>query len=231
MKTQLLALVAAASVTALACAPTPEAAVDLEAREQRNSYAVGVDMARNLQSQSLPLEVDAVLAGLRDQLTGNTQLSEEEVAAALNDFRTMLAENAVGAAEENRRRGEELMAENGQRPEVTTTESGLQYEVLTAGDGVRPVATDTVTVHYVGTTIDGVTFDSSRDRDEPSTFALDRVINGWTEGLALMPVGSTYKFWVPADLAYRNSAPPGAAFGPGSTLVFEVELLGIADRE
>ena len=108
---------------------------------------------------------------------------------------------------------------------VKTTSSGLQYEVEKEGKGPKPKATDTVKVNYLGTKIDGTKFDSSYDRGQPATFPLNGVIKGWSEGLQLMPVGSKYKFYVPADLAYGVNAP--GPIGPNATLIFEVELLKV----
>lgn len=126
---------------------------------------------------------------------------------------------------ENIRLGTEFMEANKAKDGVSTTESGLQYEVITASDGPSPKASDNVEVHYSGTFIDGNEFDSSYKRGAPAQFPLDRVISGWTEGLQLMSVGSKYRFVIPSELAYGENAPP--AIGPGQTLIFEVELLGI----
>jgi FKBP-type peptidyl-prolyl cis-trans isomerase len=125
--------------------------------------------------------------------------------------------------------GDEFMAKNKKRSEVKTTASGLQYEVITAGNGPKPVATDTVVVHYKGTLLDGTEFDNSYTRGEPATFPLNRVIPGWTEGVALMNVGSKYKLYIPHTLAYGvndNGPIPG-----GSLLVFEVELIEVKGKK
>ncbi len=121
--------------------------------------------------------------------------------------------------------GAAFLEENGKREGVITTETGLQYEVITLGDGPMPEETTTVTVHYEGTLIDGEVFDSSYEDGEPISFALNGVIAGWTEGLQLMPVGSTYKFYIPSNLGYgpRSTGPiPG-----NSVLIFKVELIDI----
>lgn len=122
--------------------------------------------------------------------------------------------------------GLNFLAENAKRPGVTSLPSGLQYEVITMGDGPKPTATQTVTCHYHGTLIDGKVFDSSVQRRQPASFPLNRVISGWTEALQLMPVGSKWKLFLPPHLAYGEQQA-GPMIGPNSTLIFEVELLGI----
>jgi FKBP-type peptidyl-prolyl cis-trans isomerase FklB len=124
--------------------------------------------------------------------------------------------------------GINFLADNAKRSEVTTTASGLQYEVLQAGEGAQPLATDEVTVHYTGKLLDGTVFDSSVDRGEPATFPLNRVIRGWTEGVQLMKVGAKYRFYIPSDLAYGDQGA-GADIKPGSTLIFDVELIKIGN--
>ena len=133
----------------------------------------------------------------------------------------------AGSPEENKAAGEKFLAENGKKPNVKTTASGLQYEVLTEGKGsAHPGATDNVTVHYKGTTIDGSEFDSSYGRGEPATFPLNAVIPGWTEGVQLMTEGAKYKFYIPSNLAYGENGA-GGKIGPNEALIFEVELLKI----
>lgn len=218
----LLFLVAAAGCNG--AADEGAAGVDLEDEAQRASYAQGYQIGE--QGQGLPVEVDAFLEGVRDGLENTGKLEGEELQAALQGFQRRLSEAHAAEAEANSSAGEEFLAENAERPEVLVTESGLQYEVLEEGDGPTPTAEDTVTVHYRGTLIDGTEFDSSYERGEPATFPLGRMIPGWIEGLQLMPVGSKYKFWVPAELGYGEGAPP--EIGPNQMLIFEVELLDIA---
>ena len=122
--------------------------------------------------------------------------------------------------------GQDFLEQNKKRAGVQTTASGLQYEVLTAGTGVKPLATDSVLVHYKGTLLNGKQFDSSYDRGEPISFPLNRVIPGWTEGVQLMPAGSKYKFFIPYNLAYGERGA-GQDIPPYSTLIFEVELLKV----
>ena len=129
--------------------------------------------------------------------------------------------------EENKAAGTAFLADNAKKPNIKTTASGLQYEVLTQGKGtVSPTASDIVTVHYKGTTLDGAEFDSSYSRGEPASFPLNRVIAGWTEGVQLMKEGDKFRFYIPYDLAY-GSEGAGGKIGPYSALIFEVELIKI----
>lgn len=133
----------------------------------------------------------------------------------------------AGTPEENKAAGEKFLAENAKKPNIKTTASGLQYEVLTPGIGkANPSATDNVTVHYKGTSIDGKEFDSSYSRGEPTSFPLNGVIPGWTEGVQLMTEGAKYKFYIPSGLAYGENGA-GGAIGPNETLIFDVELIKI----
>ncbi|MBB4658202.1 FKBP-type peptidyl-prolyl cis-trans isomerase [Parvularcula dongshanensis] len=145
---------------------------------------------------------------------------EERRAAAMAEFEAMGAENAAAS--------EAFLAEMGARDGVETTDSGLLYEVVEAGgEGESPAATDVVEVNYRGTLPDGTEFDSSYSRGQSATFPLNQVIPGWTEGVQLMNVGDTYRFYVPSDLAYGETGTPGGPIGPNQALVFDVELLGI----
>jgi FKBP-type peptidyl-prolyl cis-trans isomerase FkpA len=140
---------------------------------------------------------------------------------------TMFSMANATTPEENKAAGTAFLAENAKKPNIITTASGLQYEVLTPGTGtVSPKATDNVTVHYKGTTIDGKEFDSSYSRGEPAAFPLNRVIAGWTEGVQLMKEGAKYRFFIPSELAYGEQGA-GRAIGPNSTLIFDVELIKI----
>jgi FKBP-type peptidyl-prolyl cis-trans isomerase len=137
----------------------------------------------------------------------------------------VLPQSAVAATQ-----GAEFLATNASAEGVVTTPSGLQYRVVTEGDGPRPTSSDTVTVHYTGKLLDGTVFDSSVERNEPISFSLNGVIAGWTEGVQLMPVGSTYEFWLPPDLAYGAQGAGRGVIPPNATLYFEVQLLGIAGQ-
>lgn len=199
---------------------------DLEDRRERASYAQGYVIGR--QGEDMPIDVDAFVAGVRDGLVGQGKLTEEQLEPAILELRELTKESRAAVAVEERARSEAFLAENALREGVQVTESGLQYEVLEPGDGPKPTAADTVTVHYRGTLIDGTEFDSSYTRGEPTTFSLQAVVPGWTEGLQLMPLGARYRLWVPTDLAYGDAGRP--SIPPGATLVFEIHLLHIADR-
>ena len=130
-------------------------------------------------------------------------------------------------SEANLKAGKDFLATNAKKPGVVTLPSGLQYQVITEGTGPKPSATSKVTCHYHGTLIDGTVFDSSVQRGQPATFPLNMVIKGWTEGLQLMPQGSKWRFFIPPQLGYGDRQV-SAQIGPNSTLIFEVELLGIS---
>ena len=157
------------------------------------------------------------------------QMTEKEISDTLAAYQKKMMEKAAAKAEkEDKERGvanKKLLETNGKKAGVVTTASGLQYEILTQGKGAKPKAGDNVKVHYEGKLTDGTIFDSSRQRGEPVTFRLDQVIPGWTEGLQLMPVGSIYRFTIPANLAYGEQG--AGPIPPNSVLTFEVELLGI----
>lgn len=210
-------------------ASTPLVAVgqtDLTTQKQKFSYTMGVgigsDMIRRGSRDSV--EVEAFVQGIRDVLTeGEMKLTAEEMQAAIEVEREKIAKVQQALAEENRKAGEQYLLENAEREGVMQTESGLQYEIIEAGGGEKPEATDTVVVHYRGTLINGVEFDSSYKRNEPATFPVTGVIAGWQEGLQLMQEGAKWKFYIPSDLAYGENGA-GNLIGPNATLIFEVEL-------
>ncbi len=222
-KLNLVALAAAISFPALVAA--------METPEERLSYTIGMDIGQSLSEQGMDLDIDLLVEALRASYAGEeTRLTQEEALAERDAFmqrRQQEMEQERGVeAERNLEQGQAFLAQNRENPEVQETASGLQYRVIEEGDGASPEATDQVTVHYVGTLIDGVEFDSSRARGEPATFALNQVIPGWTEGVQLMREGAVYEFFIPADLAYGEQGRPGP-IGPNSTLIFEVELIEV----
>ena len=196
-----------------------------ETEMEKVSYSLGVNMASNVKSQGLDsIDANAVAKAFNDVFEGNDlDISEEESMTILQEFFGKIQAEKSAKANEA---GAAYLAENGAREEVTTTESGLQYEILVSGDGPKPTTSDQVTVHYHGTLTDGTVFDSSVDRGQPATFGVTQVIKGWTEALQLMSVGDKWKLTIPSNLAYGDQGA-GGMIGPGATLVFEVELLGI----
>lgn len=175
-----------------------------------------------------PLNVDLFLAGLEAGMKEDTKsykISVEEAQNYLNTYFQAAQEREMQARKEE---GEKFLEENKAKSGVITTESGLQYQVVSEGNGPKPTADNIVKVHYTGTLLDGSVFDSSVEKGEPATFGVTKVIRGWTEALQLMPVGSKYIIWVPADLAYGERGA-GQLVKPNSTLKFEVELLEIVE--
>jgi len=221
LRTRSLAL----AVSALICVPV-FAQLDTDAK--RAGYGMGVNIGSTLAGQGLlqDLDLDAMIMGIRDSITGELQISEEEIMGALQALQAKKQAEAEEAVAAQAQAGRDFLAQNSSRSGVSTTASGLQYEVITKGTGgAKPKETDTVNVHYHGTLIDGVVFDSSVERNEPISFPLNGVIPGWTEGLQLMGVGDKFRFFIPSDLAYGDSG--AGPIPPNSTLIFEVELLGI----
>jgi len=201
---------------------------EIETQAQKFSYTMGYQMGLSLQQRSdMDLDTEILVQALRDALSGaQPKLSRSEMDAAIAARRQKLEGERREQAKANLERSEKFLEENQQREEVTVTDSGLQYEVLSEGQGESPGESDTVVVHYEGSTVDGKVFDSSYERDEPATLPLNGVIKGWQEGLQLMKEGAKYKLYVPADLAYGD-AGAGGRIGPNQALVFEVELLEI----
>ena len=203
----------------------------LETDRKQVSYMVGMDIAKSLDQIKDDIDVDTLAMGLADSFAKKgIKLTDEQATQIRSTFTQQLQQRAVAKqAEEGKKNlaeGEAFLAANKGKPEVRTTESGLQYQILRAGSGPKPGPTDTVKVNYKGTFIDGKTFDSSYDRGQPVDFALNQVVPGWGEGVALMPVGSKFKFWLPSSIAYGEQGQQ-PTIGPNAALVFEVELIEI----
>lgn len=196
--------------------------------EQQASYGIGYQMGEQLASNPFEgLDIEIVKAGLLHGFGKEMPaVSNDELRVAFNEIHERMQaakqEQFAGKVQE----GADYLEKNAQREEISVTESGLQYEVLNSGDGDKPTAASTVRVHYHGTLTDGTVFDSSYDRGQPAEFPVNGVIKGWTEALQLMVVGDKWRIHVPHDLAYGEQGA-GAAIGPFSTLVFDVELLDI----
>ncbi len=198
--------------------------------KDKASYSIGVDIGMNFKKQNMDLNADALAAGAKDALNGKPQVNPNEIREIMTQWQKEFGEKQKVMATKNQADGEKYLAENKKKEGVKTTASGLQYKSLKEGAGPQPKASDTVTVNYRGTLIDGTEFDSSYKRGEPATFPLNGVIKGWTEGLQLMKKGSKFQFVIPPSLAYGERAV-GADIGPNSTLVFDVELLDVKPAE
>jgi FKBP-type peptidyl-prolyl cis-trans isomerase FkpA len=207
---------------------------ELTTLEQKVNYAIAQNMAENFKGGGLPIEVNAFAQGLKDVRDGvKLRLTEEEMQAAMQEFQEQAMAKRVEEqrkmSEANLAEGQAFLEANKSKEGVVTTESGLQYRVITEGTGVKPSVQDSVTVHYAGKLLDGTEFDSSYARQEPVTFPVSGVIAGWTEALQLMPQGSKWELFIPADLAY---GPGGnGPIPPNSVLTFEVELLEVKAGE
>ncbi len=214
---------------------TPAAKPALASPKDKESYALGYNLGRSLKGQLVEVDPAIFTQAIKDALAGSpSALSEEEIRASLTqlqqDTRTRQEAELKKITDENEKAGAAFLAANKAKEGVVTLPSGLEYKVLTQGAGPKPAAGDTVVCNYRGTLIDGKEFDSSYKRGEPATFPVTGVIKGWTEALQLMPVGSKWQLFVPANLAYGERGA-GDVIEPGSTLVFEVELISIKPKE
>lgn len=192
---------------------------------EKLSYALGLLIGHNLQGMNIDGLVTAEFTrAVEHVLKGEkAEMTEVQAQGMVQEY---MKEQQELAGREAREAGEKFLAENAKREGVTTTASSLQYEVLTEAIGQKPVATDSVRCHYEGRLIDGTVFDSSYQRGEPTSFPLQGVIKGWTEGLQLMSLGAKFRFFIPYELAY-GAQGAGGAIPPYAALVFDVELLGI----
>ena len=256
MRKSLVALSTVAALGLFACQPNnneqskESAAKEEKAAEkdttadmtesQKQAYAMGASMGifvvnrgKQQEQAGLSMDKEALKQGFLDALNEKSKFTQGEIQqlAQANEqaLRTKQQEMAAKAAEENVKIGADFLAENAKKEGVKVTDSGLQYEVITEGTGKSPEATDLVKVHYHGTLIDGTVFDSSIDRGEPVVFPLNRVIPGWTEGVQLMKEGAKFRFYIPSDLAYGERST--GLITPNSTLIFDVELLEVVDKE
>jgi FKBP-type peptidyl-prolyl cis-trans isomerase len=207
----------------------------LKTPKEKASYAMGMNFGAGLRKQSLDIDPAILARGLRDAFSnGKTLLTEDEARAVLtqlqSDLRKKQQDLAQQAGDANKKEGMAFLAANKTKDGVVTLPSGLQYKVLQAGTGPKPAPTDTVVCNYRGTLLDNTEFDSSYKRGQPATFPVNGVIKGWTEALQLMPVGSKWQLFIPAELAYGERGA-GGQIGPNATLIFEVELLSIQAKD
>jgi len=219
------------AVGLFACQSSTQNKVQLKSSKDSVSYSIGMNIGNNLKSQMVDVDPNIVAQGIKDVLDSNKTLcTPEQAQEIIMTFQKQLMakreESMKGQADKNIKEGQAFLAENKKKDGIVSLPNGMQYKILTMGTGKKPKATDTVTVNYRGTLIDGKEFDSSFKRGEPATFPLNQVIKGWTEGLQLMPVGSKFQFFIPSELAYGERGM-GQAIQPNATLIFEVELLSI----
>jgi len=221
----------AAKATGAKTAAAPPA---LSTKKEKVSYAIGADLGGKLKSSSIDVDPNVLTRALKDSLTGaKSAMTDDEVRATLSELTKDLQQKQATLNKEksdkNKKDGEAFLTANKTKEGVVALPSGLQYKILKAGTGPKPTAADTVVCNYKGTLIDGKEFDSSYKRGEPAKFPVGGVIKGWTEALQLMPVGSTWQLFIPSDLAYGDRQA-GPDITPGSTLVFEVELMSIQPK-
>jgi FKBP-type peptidyl-prolyl cis-trans isomerase FklB len=231
----ILRLIAAALFVLMACPAGAQETPTLKDQKEKISYIIGMDIGTNFKRQSIDIDPDILGRGIKDALSGaKPLLSEQEAKEILAAFETVMkgkqeeAKKAIG--EKNKKEGEVFLAANKAKEGVKIAPSGLQYKVIKPGTGKKPQATDTVTVNYRGTLVDGTEFDSSYRRGKPATFPVSGVIPGWTEALQLMEEGAKWEIVIPSKLAYGEQGA-GQAIGPNATLFFEVELISIQEKK
>jgi FKBP-type peptidyl-prolyl cis-trans isomerase FklB len=203
-----------------------EKSPQLKDQKDKVSYSIGMNIGFNLSRQKVDINPDLLAAGIKDAMAGKPQITPDQVKEIMAQFEKDMEQKQKQAGDKNKTDGGKFLEENKKKPGIKTTASGLEYKSIKEGTGAQPKPTDTVTVNYRGTLIDGTEFDSSYKRGQPATFPLNGVIKGWTEALQLMKAGSKYQLFVPSDLAYgeRSVSPE---IGPNATLIFEVELLDV----
>jgi FKBP-type peptidyl-prolyl cis-trans isomerase FklB len=228
---KLKAIALATSLIALSAYAAEESKTDLTTQQQMVSYSIGVDLGRNMAKQKLDLDMNALSMGLKNGfLNQPLKLSDEKMKEVLmnfqKDFIAKRNSEMMKKSQDNLKEGQAFLEANKKKQGVITTASGLQYKVITMGKGAKPTAEDNVTVEYKGSLIDGNVFDSSEKAGHPVSFKVNQVIKGWTEILPMMPVGSTFEVYIPADLAYGQQAV-GSMIGPNETLIFNIHLVSI----
>ena len=226
-----LGVVLAASILS-SCGGQSVSKRELKTELDSVSYAIGMDVARNVKTNVSEIDSELFIQGYMNFLDSTNILIKEEncqqvLSAYFQKKQAEKMKEKQAEGEKNKVANEKFLEDNKSKDGVKVTESGLQYLVMKEGTGEKPTAESKVKVHYHGTLIDGTVFDSSVDRGEPAEFGVNQVIKGWTEGLQLMSVGSKYKFFIPQDLAY-GARQTGDKINPYSTLVFEVELLEVS---
>lgn len=213
---------------------TVYAATELKNDTDKLSYTIGNNMGTNFKKQEIQLNTEVFMQGLKDGLSSaQPVLTEEQQKEVIKKFQDDMMKKMKAKyeaeAKVNKDASDKFLAENAKKKGVSSTKSGLQYEVIEAGKGAKPAATDTVSVDYEGKTIDGKVFDSSYKRGKPVSFPVNGVVKGWTEALQMMPVGSTWILYLPADLGYGQQGVPGS-IGPNQALIFKIHLISIEKK-
>ncbi|HZW25237.1 MAG TPA: FKBP-type peptidyl-prolyl cis-trans isomerase [Gallionella sp.] len=207
-----------------------EEAQVLKNQRDVQSYGIGVNIAKSFKRDEVDIDLDLMVRGMKDAMAGDKLLMpEKELRRAMNSFQSEIRQKAAArsriAAVDNKKKGEDFLAQNKNKEGVVTLASGVQYKILKAGDGKLPTEADTVECHYRGTLLDGTEFDST-EPGKPAMLKVAHLIPGWKEALKLMPAGSRWQLYIPPQLAYGPRGV-GSDIGPNETLVFEVDLLAV----
>lgn len=227
MKMKLVAAaITLAMSTAIAATDTP-----LNTDVDKLSYSIGSDLGKNFKRQGIDVNPAVMAKGIQDGMgSAPLLLTDQQMKDVLTKFQKELMAKRTAEfnkkSEENKAKGEAFLNQNKSKKGVVSLPDGLQYKILTAGKGAKPAKDDTVTVEYTGKLIGGEVFDSTEKSGKPASFKLSQVIPGWTEALQLMPAGSTWEIYVPANLAY-GSRSVGGPIGPNETLIFNIHLISV----
>jgi FKBP-type peptidyl-prolyl cis-trans isomerase FklB len=219
MKLQLAVIACAVLLTSHAMA---EEKLELKTQKDKLGYAIGLNLGKSLKTNTVDVDLNLVMQGVKDGYAGKDLMTDEQVKETFAAFQQE-------RMEKTKKEGESFLAANKKKDGVITLASGLQYKIIKNGSGKTPKATDSVTVNYRGTLIDGTEFDSSIKRGQPATFPVNRVIPGWTEALQLMKEGSKWQLFIPSNLAYGERGQQGIP--PNAVLIFDVELISINKSE
>ncbi len=215
----------------LVCQVNAQENLVLKSQKDKVSYIIGMDIGNNLKKQSIDIDPNILARGVKDTLSGvKPLLTEKEIQENMATLQKEMMAKQEEVGKKNKSEGEAFLAENKRKEGVKTLPSGLQYKVIKAGTGKKPKSTDTVTVHYRGTLINGTEFDSSYKRGQTVSFPVSGVIPGWTEALQLMEEGAKWQLFIPSNLAYGEKGA-GNVIGPNATLIFEVELISIQEKK
>jgi FKBP-type peptidyl-prolyl cis-trans isomerase FklB len=214
-------------------AKTPAPATELKTQKDKLSYAIGMEMGKGVKTQGIDVDPNILTQGLKDALSdAKSLMSDDELRQVITALQQEVRQKQMAAqqatASENKTKGEAFLAENAKKEGIVSLPDGLQYKILTAGEGKKPAETDTVLCNYKGTFIDGTEFDGSEKAGKPVPFQVKGVIPGFREVLQLMPVGSKWQVFIPSSLAYGERGA-GNAIPPNSTLIFDIEVVGIQD--